>query len=522
MDLEQLAISPNIAEYPVHQQVITHNIQLKFLDRILNSAAIVALPHSSMRLSDFDKAPENELTTLPEPDNSSSVQQADSAETNGEVLVIPDGVPVESEAPKQGFLAVLKNRNFVTLWSGQIFSQLADKVYLVLMIAIIESQFQSANQSISGWVSAIMIASTIPAVLFGSVAGVFVDRWHKKEVLVITNLLRGVLVLIVPLLLWLSKGQVVANLPLGFEILLAITFATSTLTQFFAPAETATISMIVDKPDLLSANALYTTTMMGSLIVGFAVGEPILALADSWGASVGFGVNIGKELLVGSSYVLAGILLVVMRTGETKQILTGDEPHIFADLRDGIQYFNTHKKIKGALIQLVVFFSVFASMTVLAVRMAELLPEIRASQFGFLLSAAGLGMGLGAVLLGYIGQKFSHVQLSLYGSIGVSAALVGLSFSGSLWLSLLCLVAMGAFGAGVVIPMQTIIQSETPEEMRGKVFGLQNNATNIALSLPLALTGLAETAIGLPSVLLGLAAISAIGGIFTQKYNSGD
>ena len=74
--------------------------------------------------------------------------------------------------------------------------------------------------------------------------------------------------------------------------------------------------MIVDKPNLLSANSLYTTTAMGSLIVGFAIGEPILALADSLGASIGLGVNIGKELLVGASYILAGIFLLVMRTGE--------------------------------------------------------------------------------------------------------------------------------------------------------------------------------------------------------------
>ncbi len=472
-----------------------------------------------MRLSDFDKAPENELT------NSQSIAPANSEQTEAETI---DGVaeaevaqpPVDEPVSKPGFLSVLKNRNFVTLWSGQIFSQLADKVYLVLMIAIIESQFQSQNQSISGWVSAIMIASTIPAVLFGSVAGVFVDRWHKKEVLVITNLLRGILVSIVPLMLWLSKGQVVANLPLGFEILLLITFATSTLSQFFAPAEQATIPLIVDKPNLLPANSLYTTTAMGSLIVGFAIGEPLLALADSFGASIGLGVSVGKEVVVGASYLLAGILLIVMRTGETKQIPAGEEPHILADLKDGVAYFNTHKKIKGALIQLIIFFSIFASMTVVAVRLAELLPEIKASQFGILLSAAGLGMGLGAVILGYIGQKFTHAQLSLFGSIGVSAALVGLSFSQSLWLSLLCLVAMGAFGASVVIPMQTTIQSETPEEMRGKIFGLQNNAINIALSLPLALTGIAETALGVPTVLLCLATISAIGGIFTQKYKT--
>lgn len=475
-----------------------------------------------MRLSDLGKTPEDELTAPAEARESPPVEYVEPE------LVVPTSIPQgegcanEPETPPPGFLSVLKNRNFVTLWSGQIFSQLADKVLLVLMIAIIESQFQSENQSISGWVSAIMIANTIPAVLFGSLAGVFVDRWHKKEVLVISNLLRGVLVLIVPLLLWLTRGQVVANLPLGFEILIVISFAVSTLGQFFAPAEQAAISMIVDKPNLLSANSLYTTTAMASLIVGFAIGEPMLALADTLVANIGLGVDIGKELLVGGSYTIAGILLMVIRTGETKQLPTGDEPHVLADLKDGIRYLGEHQQIKGALIQLAIVQSVIASMTVLAVRMAELLPEIKASQFGFLLAAGGVGMGIGAVLLGYISRKLSHTQLGLYGSIGVGAAFAGLAFTHSLWISLLFLTAIGIFSATVVIPMQTIIQSETPIEMRGKVFGLQNNVINIALSLPLALTGIAETAFGVPAVLLSLAAIAAIGGIFTQKYNSRD
>jgi predicted MFS family arabinose efflux permease len=63
--------------------------------------------------------------------------------------------------------------------------------------------------------------------------------------------------------------------------------------------------------------------------------------------------------------------------------------------------------------------------------------------------------------------------------------------------------------------MQTTIQEETPEDMRGKVFGLQNNAINIALSLPLVLAGLAETWFGLQAVFLGLAALAMAGGILT-------
>jgi predicted MFS family arabinose efflux permease len=72
---------------------------------------------------------------------------------------------------------------------------------------------------------------------------------------------------------------------------------------------------------------------------------------------------------------------------------------------------------------------------------------------------------------------------------------------------------LGGFGAMVGIPMQTTIQVETPVEMRGKVFGLQNNAINIALSLPLALAGFAETLVGLQSVFFSLAALVIAGGV---------
>ncbi len=132
---------------------------------------------------------------------------------------------VAGNVKQQGFLPVLKNPNFLALWGGQVFSQLADKVYLVLMIALINTQFQASNQSISGWVSVLMMAFTIPAVLFGSVAGVFVDRWSKKTVLVATNIWRGILVLSIPFLLWLTHGwKPIGVLPVGFLIILGVTF----------------------------------------------------------------------------------------------------------------------------------------------------------------------------------------------------------------------------------------------------------------------------------------------------------
>ena len=417
------------------------------------------------------------------------------------------------EPTATGFGPVLKNRNFLTLWGGQVFSQLADKIYLVLTIAIVAARFQPEGQSISGWVSAITIAFTIPAVLFGFLAGVFVDRWSKKGVLAVTNLLRGGLVLTLPPLLWLCGTQSIAGLPVGFGVLLAVTFLVSTLTQFFAPAEQAAIPLIVKRQHLLSANSLYTTTMMAAVIVGFAVGEPLLEFADNLFAGLGF----GKELVVGGSYILAGVLLLLMRARETLHPTENAIAQFGQDLRDGLGFLKTQARVRSALIQLTILFCTFAALAVLAVRLAEVIPNLEADQFGFLLSAAGVGMGIGAAGVGYFGNRFAYRRLSLLGSVGMAVALVGLSFvTGQLIPALLLIALMGVCAAMVGIPMQTIIQAETPEAMRGKVFGLQNNAVNIALSLPLAVAGIAETYFGLPVVLLGLGAIVLAGGLITQ------
>jgi MFS family permease len=422
---------------------------------------------------------------------------------------------IEKQAT-QGFLPVLKNRAFLTLWSGQVFSQLADKVYLVLMIALIASRFQQDDQPISGWVSSTMIASTIPAILFGSVAGVYVDRWSKKTVLVLTNLLRGVLVFALPVLLWTVKDWAAwGTTPVGFVLLLGVTFLVSTLTQFFAPAEQSVMPLLVEKKNLLSANSLYTTTMMASVIVGFAVGEPLLALADHVFSGLGI-TDLGKELVVGGGYTIAGLILMLLKTGEEPTDHTIERPHVFSDIKEGLKYLGKQAHVRAALIQLVILFSVFAALSVLAVRLAEVMPEIKSSQFGFLLAAGGIGMALGAGLLGNFGQKLSHSRLGLYGSIGVASALVGLAFVYThFWASFACLAIVGLFAAAIGIPMQTTIQQETPEDMRGKVFGLQNNAVNIALSLPLVLAGIGESALGLKAVFLILAAVVIGGGVLT-------
>ena len=425
------------------------------------------------------------------------------------------------DAVPTGFGPVLRNRNLLTLWSGHIFSQLADKVYLVMAIAIVADSFDTDGGSIGGWVSAITIAFTIPAVLFGFLAGIYVDRRRKQDILVVTNLLRGGLVLALPPLL-LVAGQsewatLWGSIPVGFAILLGITFSVSSLTQFFAPAEQAVMPLIVKRKQLLSANSLYSTTMMASVIVGFAVGEPLLNLANA----LFNGAYWGREAVVGGSYAIAGLLLLLMKTRETKEDFAESDTRFWQDLKEGFGVLKRYPKVRNALIQLIVLFCLFAALAILAVRVAEVMPALDTDQFGFLLASGGVGMAIGAIVVGNFGARMSYSTLNLVGSLGVAASLVGMSLTTmQLWPCLASVASLGFFASLVAIPMRTVIQSETPEAMRGKVFGLQNNAVNIALSLPLALAGIAESYFGLAPVFLALAEIAAAGGLLSKFVNS--
>ncbi|WP_448534482.1 MFS transporter [Parathermosynechococcus lividus] len=395
-----------------------------------------------------------------------------------------------------------QNRNFIALWLAQVCSQLADKIYLVFVIALTTQFFQPPDQSISGWVSAIMVAFTIPAILLGSVAGVFVDRWSKKQVLIVTNLYRALLVLAVPSTTLMATGRLS-----GFMVLLLLTFAISSLTQFFAPAEQAAIPLLVDKSHLISANSLYTLTMMAALVLGFAAGEPLLTLASHWQP------QWGGAIFVSLCYGSAAVLLFLLRPPDHCHLPPSRYRQVWQELRQGLHLLGQYTALRFALMQLILLFSVVAAMSVLVVRLAEVMPALDTDQFGFLLAAAAVGLGLGALLLNIGTRWLSYRLWSLLGCWGMGGMLLGLAFSlQSLWLSATFIVGFGFFAALVAIPMQTTIQVMTPPEQRGTIFGLQNNLVNIALSLPLALAGIAETWWGLIPVLVALAVAIAIGG----------
>ncbi|KZL48203.1 MFS transporter [Nodularia spumigena CENA596] len=410
--------------------------------------------------------------------------------------------PTEPAAVNNGFSALLKNRSFMLLWIGQLLSQLGDKIFFVLMVALLENYEPPPGLAQNSMYSILMLAFTLPAILFGSAGGIFVDRFSKKFILVGANVLQTLLMLLI------------AFLPREFFILLILTFAISTLAQFFAPAEQAAIPVLVRKENFMAANALYSSTMMGALIVGFAIGEPILSLAKSW-----LGAGYGQEMVVGGLYLLSALAVQPINfRGENK--LSGDdlrtEINPWADFKVGLRYLSQNPLILNAMLQLTTLYCVFAALMVLTIRLAAEF-GLKEKQFGFFLAAAGVGMVFGAAILGHWGDKLHHKPLPLMGFLIMSLVLGVFTFTHNLILALGLSAFLGIGAALIGVPMQTLIQQRTPPTMHGKVFGFQNHIVNIALSAPLAITGPLTDVLGLRTVLVGMSIVVAGVGIWAWK-----
>ncbi|HEY9707694.1 MAG TPA: MFS transporter [Oculatellaceae cyanobacterium] len=405
--------------------------------------------------------------------------------------------PAEPPAKTSGFYGLLKNRPFMVMWFGQLLSQISDKVCFILLISLLDS-YKSPQMFENSMRSALMVAFTLPAIFFGSAAGIIVDRLPKRQILVGADLVRAALMLLIFLL------------PKQLLILLAITFVLSSMAQFSAPAEQAAIPILVRRENLMSANALFTTTMMGSLIVGFAIGEPVLSLVGTWGG------DTGQVIFVSASYIIAGLSSVFIEMKETKISYSNLAVHPWNDFKEGLRYLWKNRLVRNAMVQLTILYSVFAALTVLAFNLAERI-GLKSTQFGFLLAAAGIGVVLGAGVLGHWGDRFHQKPLPLIGFLCMAFVLAIFTFTKYIWLGLGLSAVLGLGASLIGVPMQTTIHASTEESMRGKVFGFQNNVVNIALSVPLAVAGPLTDALGLRVVLIGMSIVVTVAGIWAWR-----
>jgi len=432
--------------------------------------------------------------------------------------------------------SVLANSGFLRIWMAQLVSQTAQNGLMFTLLVLITARTES------GVIGSVLVLSfMLPAVVFSLFAGVLVDRWHKRTVLVATNIVR--------------VGICVAYVLLDQYVpaLIALTLVFSSVSQFFAPAEASTIPMLVSRRQLISANGLFQLTLTGSQFLGMVVLSPLLLKLGGGdlffsGAAV---LYVGATLLVASLPKGMEPPLVVERFSGT-----GIARSVVRDVRMVLRTIRGDPLSTLALVQLTMSSSLSMLFGLLVPRFVLDVLDVSPDNAVFVFAPVGVGAVLGLRSLPWFTRNFRKSEVVTIGLFGTAAALLALGSLefiaraleesaagglineidkprlGTLELSVLVVMTMitavpvGFTYALVNAPAQTIIHERAPAEMRGRFFGTQLMLANLASLVLLLAVGVLIDVTSVIAVIFMYApvvlAVAIYGVSINRKYEAAD
>jgi len=395
------------------------------------------------------------------------------------------------------YLQTIRQPAFARLWVSQILSQVAQNL---LNFALIINVFNAAagTHYANVAVSLLVLAFGVPSIFFAAFAGAVVDRWNRRLVMLGSNILRGALVLL--------------YIPFHSSLItiLLLSFVISSITQFFLPAESAMIPQVVSKKSLLTANSLFVFSIYASFIVGYAVAAPVIATLG----------EMGPYLVTGGMFALAAVSLLGLPRDRGGNKGAGIKSGIgfWEEAREAFTLIRSDRWLSLAIRQLTITQAIVCVILTLAPALAlSLLHRPLQQASAYLIVPAGLGMVFGVVLVGGLVRRWSKIRVLEIGLIIAGAALTLLGLSGLLYrphhghyvvpgaevgLIVAALVfALGMLNAIISTTAQTVLQENSHENIRGKVFGSLNMFINMAGTLPILVTGILADLISVTTVI---------------------
>ena len=376
------------------------------------------------------------------------------------------------------------------MWVGQLLSQLADRIYIYVLVI----EAYNLTQTNLG-VSVPMLSFGIPSVLFASFAGVYVDRWNKKTTMVVSDILRGAFIF---LIIFALKGSLLW--------LFLVSFLIYSISQFFAPAEATCLTEIVEKENLIVANSFFMTTWMWSSVMGFAAGAPLVLLLGEQG-------TFGLAALLYFVSALAVFMVNMKDKGRAKGNATMKS--VKQDLLMGFEFIRRNAVIRYSLIKMMIVTCALAVISMLAIQFAERYLGIGAKNFGYLVLLVGAGMLAGMLALGQLSHYFRKSFIVFTGFLVSGTALIFLSQTRNLHIALFLCFVLGFGNIIINATIQTILQHKTPRSLRGRVFGIQNMMINFAFTIPVVIFGAAADSLGLSIAILALGLMILFSGFIT-------
>lgn len=391
-------------------------------------------------------------------------------------------------------ITLLRQRNFGLLWFAGLISMIGD---WVLFIALPIYTYNLTQSSLATGI--MFMAGTLPRILFGSVAGVFVDRWDRQRTMVIADLSRAVLLL---LLLFVRSAE-------WIWIVYVLAFLQATISQFFGPAENALLPQLVDRSQLVTANSLNALNNNLARLAGPALGGLLLG-------SFGF----HNVVLIDSlSFLLSGIMIALIAqpplvSGEmderTEDHALAAQPRIWQDWLSGLRFVLNNRVVAIIFVVLGVAGIAEGLFNVMFVIFVRQNLGGGALEFGWLTSAQAIGGLIGGLLIGWIGNRIQASRLT--GLVAVNGVLILIMVNlSSFPFSLAALLLAGAPLVAASVGIDTLLQLHVADRFRGRVFGALGTSMSILVLLGQGLASLIGDRLGAVSLLTvkGMLDISA-------------
>ena len=421
--------------------------------------------------------------------------------------------------PQEGsFRAVLENGPFLRLWLAQAISQTANNMVNFALLLRVRNivevhDLQQANTAIS----LVILAFSLPSVLFGPLAGVVADRFNRRTVMAAVNGLRAVAVV---LFLVIRPGWHVETILVAHYV---VTFLFGIAGQFFAPAQGATIPSLVPRPQLISANALFNLTFTAAQLLGFATLGPILA--KLLGIDRLFGLTV--LLFVGC----AGLVLTLPTIPAPPRAASVDSHpmlRLWADIREGLVFILQDPVLMRAIAYLTLAATTFLMVASLGPEFVTSVIGLDKEDIGYIVAPAGLGVVAGALLVGRVVKRYPREAvidwaITLAGVmlllLALSRNLLGLVWIGGgppIWVETVVAgifaTLLGVCNAFILVPAQTILQERSHEHIRARVYATFFTISNTVSFVPIFFAAASADLFGVVQVLAIVALLlSAVG-----------
>lgn len=371
--------------------------------------------------------------------------------------------------------ATLRDKNFSIFTFSQTISQFGDKLDYIALIGLIGL---FPEQQTPFLLSLLAIFITLPVLIFGPVAGVLIDRWHKKKVMVVCDILRMVCAGCIPLFFLLTRN---------IYVVFAFVFFIFLVTLFFNAARSAIIPNLVSRDQILKANSMVNFVSRGATVLGMWLGGLIVDWG-MWPRLIGIAGWTIAFMLDALTFGVSALMLYVMKVDLVKPpgparhlkarglvlIFRNSLVRVWQDLKYAMSVIIREPRIKFAMIS-ILFLVIAAGMVyVLVIPTVQKEMAWGTSGVGNLAAIGAIGLLGGAWLVGVFGHRVDLRNVMIVCCVILGAILIAFPYLSRFWMFAIATFSGGVAISPLFIGQDTLIHQYAHEFVRGRMFSIRD------------------------------------------------